>query len=525
METNHNSGFSLTFEAYFPQIKMLIEETEQFYNKQFEKLESSELLGYEKPELKQARKIGTLSLNLKDVNEILPRIYLQKEDKQANPYFYLITNPYNDVLYIGTRLECENILSMSVSALTGGFLPPTETKEAYNLYLGLMSAIKYYQFCIVYDVDTCYKDVILKDQYGEDKNYIVKKVLPTAIYKQLIEAEKENNFNQLPILNQRNGNTAQQDNINKIWEAVSLFKGMLKYDLIPTLNIVKKNNTTNFKEWFFKETGGEKWYLRDFDYLPERVSDRGAWACDKGVLECFKQGNFKWFNTLNECKEASVNVRKMLGISNPDSTQNTWSNITSQEDEVKNNNNKIEIRFDQQFDIPYILTFDITEKSQSRFMFKNDEEVKTLIKPAQKLMQRLNDGEITQDYKMFLKLTNSEDSVEQWEKWEKYHRTTIFEAQIRQLYSDKDITFEYTDPKEENNLIKQQIKIKSINDISSFSKINEIIHFLCSFLKIKMCKFDIIYYLHKGTDEETENANKLDFTDKIIKNNTPYLNL
>ena len=59
------------------------------------------------------------------------------------------------------------------------------------------------------------------------------------------------------------------------------------------------------KKWVVK-----KWYLREFDYKPEAVCDRKPWIYDNDVIECFKRGQFKWYDTFDECAEDSAKLRK-----------------------------------------------------------------------------------------------------------------------------------------------------------------------------------------------------------------------
>ncbi len=68
----------------------------------------------------------------------------------------------------------------------------------------------------------------------------------------------------------------------------------------------------------FKKLNGEKWYLRDFDFLPEAISDRTPWIYENGVIECFKKNRFKWFDSYDECAKASAYIRNYLGIGNVD---------------------------------------------------------------------------------------------------------------------------------------------------------------------------------------------------------------
>lgn len=82
----------------------------------------------------------------------------------------------------------------------------------------------------------------------------------------------------------------------------------------------------------FKKLNGEKWYLRDFDFLPEAVSDRTPWIYEAGVIDCFKKNHFKWFDSYDECVKASVYIRNYLGIGNVD--DESW--LLSRKDALRN---------------------------------------------------------------------------------------------------------------------------------------------------------------------------------------------
>ena len=66
--------------------------------------------------------------------------------------------------------------------------------------------------------------------------------------------------------------------------------------------------------WLFKKINGEKWFIREFDFRPEPVSDRHHWITDIDVINDFKNKRFKWFDTYDECVKECLKLRKMYGI-------------------------------------------------------------------------------------------------------------------------------------------------------------------------------------------------------------------
>lgn len=67
--------------------------------------------------------------------------------------------------------------------------------------------------------------------------------------------------------------------------------------------------------------GGEKWYLREFDFLPEPISNRlDKWPLvhpslnSNEVVGYFKRGDFNWFDSYDECAKASISIRKNLNF-------------------------------------------------------------------------------------------------------------------------------------------------------------------------------------------------------------------
>ena len=224
------------FEECFPQVKSLTEEIQESYNKAFEELD---LIKWTEEVVKNnsiCRKIGDIKLSppyqnlpLSAVSNdlpILPALKFWKDNGKANPSFYLITSIMGEILYIGTseKTDDDSILSQSVSAVTGGILPITETKQAYSLYLGLMCAVKRYQKCYVYEISTGLEDIKITDQYSNDITKEVKSASAKVIYKKLLNAYKDEH-GKLPPLN---AGVPLFASIHKIWKCVSAFKTMVE---------------------------------------------------------------------------------------------------------------------------------------------------------------------------------------------------------------------------------------------------------------------------------------------------------
>lgn len=221
MKKDEILGLSQEFEARFPLAKYLAEETEKFYKYLFQ---TSEL---DARPLKNVRYIGDLSLHTIDnmAGIVLPRLYFNKVDEKANPAFYLITTPDDKVLYAGTSVRNATdkwIPCISVSATTGGVFPPTDSKEAYSLYLALLSAVKLYCRCKVYEICTGYEKIDIWDQYGDCITNPVKYVAAHEIQKHI---SYDNDYVINICLNSY-GNLDQQRRNDDIWKLVSAFKLM-----------------------------------------------------------------------------------------------------------------------------------------------------------------------------------------------------------------------------------------------------------------------------------------------------------
>ena len=82
MQKQDYAGLSRTFDAYYPNVKRLVEETELFY-------QSSGLNWH--LDKTTVRLIGTFTINNNDKDATLPRLYFKKEAEKTNPYFYVIS--------------------------------------------------------------------------------------------------------------------------------------------------------------------------------------------------------------------------------------------------------------------------------------------------------------------------------------------------------------------------------------------------------------------------------------------------
>lgn len=216
------------FEAFFPQVKWLVKNSEQFYESQFE-----ELPNFGRPgKFDSAHQIGELLINKNDEGLLLPRLYFKKnEGEKTNPPFYAITTPDDDILYIGTSAPSfdKSVASLSVSAMTGGVFPPVDTKDAYSPYLGVMFATKKFGKCKVYSLDTGYENINIHDQYDYDLTKYIKKVAAGPIYESLYNSVC---YAELPCINKSLSDNKAMNGVNEIWKYVSAFKTICNGEIV-----------------------------------------------------------------------------------------------------------------------------------------------------------------------------------------------------------------------------------------------------------------------------------------------------
>ncbi len=214
------------FEEYFPQVKSLAEEIQKDYNVLFKQIEPEN--SENKKPLKNVRKIGELQVYNESYS--LPKLYFKKESDRTNPYFYLITSPDNIPIYAGTSLDTNGAASMSVSATTGGICPPTSTKDSYSIYLYLLSAVRYFGFCLVYDVQTGFENVKIEDYYGNDLTRTLKQDMASKIYSKLLwNNYKPGEVRFLSPLTKIGKQTSKEE---EIWKCVSAFNTMVDNGLV-----------------------------------------------------------------------------------------------------------------------------------------------------------------------------------------------------------------------------------------------------------------------------------------------------
>ena len=233
MQKQDYAGLSRTFDAYFPDVKKLVEQTETFHNKLFTQQENS-TYGFRPSNINlgQCRLIGTLEINQNDKNEAIPRLYFKKGAEGTNPYFYAIATPNLEILYVGSSLDDARpkTTSASVSAITGGVVPFIDSKQLYIVYLGILSAIKRYGHCMVYEIRTGYEKIEL---VGMDGVCMPKKDI-SKCFAGDVSLFLMSSLQAVPVINQL---TMQLENPQKtrddeIWNAVSTFKGMIR-DMSP----------------------------------------------------------------------------------------------------------------------------------------------------------------------------------------------------------------------------------------------------------------------------------------------------
>lgn len=256
------------FEEYFPQVKSLTEEIQESYNKAFDKIESNE-----KSLNPRLKLIGTINLTSpfeisgeEENSSTLPTLKFLKTSQKSNPPFYLITGINREILYIGTSesTDDDSILSQSVSAITGGILPITETKQACSLYLGLMCAVKRYGMCYVYEIPTGLEDIKITDQHSNDITKDARMVFARVIYKNLLGSHKEK-YGKLPPLN---AGVPLFASIHKIWKCVSAFKTMVENGLVKTEKKESKQTITIIPTGYGLKIGFSKKVKFENNYLP-----------------------------------------------------------------------------------------------------------------------------------------------------------------------------------------------------------------------------------------------------------------
>lgn len=216
------------FEGFFPQVKWLVKNSEQFYESQFE-----ELPNFGRPgKFDSGHQIGELLINKNDEGLLLPRLYFKKnEGEKTNPPFYAITTPDDDILYIGTSAPSfdKSVASLSVSAMTGGVFPPVDTKDAYFPYLGVMFATKKFGKCKVYSLDTGYENINVHDQYDYDLTKYIKKLVAGPIYESLYNSVC---YLELPCINKSLSDNKTMNGVNEIWKYVSAFKTICNGEIV-----------------------------------------------------------------------------------------------------------------------------------------------------------------------------------------------------------------------------------------------------------------------------------------------------
>jgi len=229
MQKQDYAGLSRTFDAYYPNVKQLVEETEQFYNSNDTDPERWRLTDYD-----NVRLIGTFAINKNDYDVTLPRLYFKKEAEMTNPAFYVITRPSLQVLqdaqeriiHIGTSVEAAAPYACSVSALTGGILPHTEKNRAFSTYLKIMSYVKKYGYCTVYELQTGYDDIRIK---GINGTTFAKEAFSKQIFNFVNCDSTGKRFNDDFFLSQEEKEQKDMQNSrnNSIWDAVTSFKTMV----------------------------------------------------------------------------------------------------------------------------------------------------------------------------------------------------------------------------------------------------------------------------------------------------------
>lgn len=246
MQKQDYAGLSRTFDAYFPHAKQLVEQTEIHHNKLFTQQEEQTYgFGISKVNLGQSRLIGTFEINNKDNDSVLPRLYFKKSAEGTNPYFYAITTPNLEILYVGSSLDDSKpkTTAASISAITGGVVPFTESKQLYIVYLGILSAIKRYGYCKVYEIKTGYENI---EMVGMDGVCMPKKDL-SKCFAADTSFFLMSSLKYVPVINhlimQLDDNQKVRD--DEIWDTVSTFKGMIRNGIVGKFEEKKQETAEN----------------------------------------------------------------------------------------------------------------------------------------------------------------------------------------------------------------------------------------------------------------------------------------
>lgn len=239
MQKQDYAGLSRTFDMYYPNVKQLVKETEQYYDTRNFNVHENPLLFPERTNL-----IGTFQINRADTEATLPRLFFMKKTTKTNPYFYAVTIPTHSekgepILYLGTSIDTASPNACSVSALTGGVTPYIEKCRTYSAYLKIMLAVKKYGSCNIYEIPTGYEDIDIRGINGIafDREMFAKQIFNHIIF------EDNNSLSSEERLQKESQTTRD----NKIWSAVVSFKTMVNtkpevIDMLVKLNepVMKK---------------------------------------------------------------------------------------------------------------------------------------------------------------------------------------------------------------------------------------------------------------------------------------------
>lgn len=239
MQKQDYAGLSRTFDMYYPDVKHLVKETEQYYGTRNFNVQENPLLFSERANL-----IGVFQINRADTEATLPRLFFMKKTTKTNPYFYAVTIPAHSekgepILYLGTSIDVASPNACSVSALTGGVTPYLEKCRTYSAYLKIMLAVKKYGSCNVYEIPTGYEDIDIRGINGITfgREMFAKQIFNHIIFEDNNSLSSE----------ERTQKEAQATRDNKIWSAVVSFKTMVNtkpevLDMLAKLNepVMKK---------------------------------------------------------------------------------------------------------------------------------------------------------------------------------------------------------------------------------------------------------------------------------------------
>lgn len=313
MQNNDYAGLSRKFDLLFPQVKELVEQTEQFYEKQYFTQEANP-----NNKLTNVRRLGIIVPNKADDGLTLPRLYFKKETDKTNPLFYVISTPNDEVVvYVGSNLDTFDDKEVySVSAFTGGVVPPTESRRAYEIYLSILAAVRHYRYCVVYEIQTGYENIeihthrgitLCNNVFGDTVKHFLKSVDPES-------------------------NTMAKSDVphpytDKIWKYVSAFKTMVENGITKesepestkkqeiTIEYYGDDITFRFKNRVYLMTD-EEMEMKEANKFEKLIPTSAKILCQTGDTVYDKYTSYISHKIKNDGKVDEKTARRLIKLQN-----------------------------------------------------------------------------------------------------------------------------------------------------------------------------------------------------------------